>query len=126
MPSDLVIMRRVEPAIVDGAAHWLVHIADQAAVEGEAGEDRQITLGDAESLVDLPRIAPFRDDMSAAQKQPVRPAARPHRPQHRVPRRFFLKLTRILDFKIAAPFDLAFRGMARRSGEGAGRALVPD
>src|SRR5271166_2180991 len=97
MPGDLVVMRRLEPAIVDGLANRLVHIADQIAVKGEPGEDRQVALGDAERLVDLPRIAPFRDDMSATQDEPVWPAARTHRPQHRVPRRVFLELTRNFD-----------------------------
>ena len=41
------------PPSSTGAADRLVRVADQPAVPGEAGEDREIALGDAEGHVDL-------------------------------------------------------------------------
>ena len=65
MPGDPVVVRRLETAVIAiewGAAYRLVHVADQAAVDGEAGQDRQIALGDAEGQIDLRRVAPLGDD----------------------------------------------------------------
>jgi hypothetical protein len=94
-----------------------MHVADHAAIEGKPGKDRQVALGDAEGLVDLQRVAPFRDDLPALQDEPVRPAARPNRTQYFVPRRVFIELPRNLGREVAAPRCLAFRGMARRRGK---------
>src|SRR5262249_8277903 len=51
MPSDRVVVRRVEAAIVHRPADRLMRITDQSAIPGEPGEDRQIALGDAEGHI---------------------------------------------------------------------------
>ena len=60
-----------EPAVVDGLADRLVEALDQAVRDGDAGDERQVALGDAERHVDAPvspqlatmrpprRISPF-------------------------------------------------------------------
>ena len=42
--------------------HRLVRVADQPAIPGQSGEDRQIALGDAEGHVDARGVAPLGDD----------------------------------------------------------------
>src|ERR1700731_3986100 len=44
MPGDRVVVRRLETAILDRATDLLVRIADQSAIPGEPGEDREIAL----------------------------------------------------------------------------------
>ncbi len=120
MPGNGVVVRRVEPAIVDGAAHRLVEIADQTAVEGEAGEDRQIAFGDAEGQIDLPGIAPLRDDLAVAQHEAVRTAARPHRPERLVPRRLFAEIVGDDLGEVASPRRLVLSGIPRRGSKRVG------
>src|SRR6266571_8264861 len=92
MPGDPMIVRRIKSAIIDRAAYRLVEVADEAPVPGEAGEDREIALRHAEGQVDPAGIAPFGDDPAAAQHEAVRAAARAHRAERLVPRRFFAKI----------------------------------
>src|SRR5439155_27260929 len=117
VPGDTVVMWRVEPAIVDRAAHRLMQVADQTAVEGEPGEDRQIALGDAERQVDLSGFAPFRDDLALAQYEAVRAAARPHRPKRLVERRLFAEIARDDLSEIASPRRLVLAGIPSRGGD---------
>src|ERR1700704_2182589 len=117
MPSDRAIARPVEPAVVDRAANRLVQIADQAAIEGEPGEDRQIALRDAEGQVDLPGIAPFGDDLAVVQHETVGSAARPYRPERLVPRRFLAEIAFNDLREIAAPWGFVLGGIRGRSSE---------
>jgi hypothetical protein len=131
MPGDLAVMRSVEAAIVVpidswGLAHRLVHIADQTAVDGEPDEDRKIAFGDAEGLVDLSRVAPLRDDMPGPEDQPVRAAARAHRPQHLAPRRGLVELARNLDREVAAPRRLALGSVTSGGIKRGGSTLLPN
>src|SRR5438094_8063006 len=66
MPGDRVVVRRLEAAILHRAADRLMRIADQSAVPGETGDDREITLGDAECHIDPRRLAPFGDHPAIA------------------------------------------------------------
>ena len=59
---------------------------DRAVRDGDAGDEREVALGDAERHVDAPRIAPARNDAAAAQDQSVRPATRCRRPENLVVR----------------------------------------
>src|SRR6267154_549577 len=93
MPGDRVIVRRVEPAIVNGAAYRFVEVADPAAIEGEPRQDRQVALRDAEGQVDLPGVAPLGDNSAVAEDETVGAAARPHRPERLVPWRLLAKIT---------------------------------
>src|SRR5215467_12513956 len=86
VPSDRVVMRRIETPVVDPEADFLMWVADQPAVPGKAREDREIALGHAEGHVYTSGIAPFGDHKPAAQQQTVRSAARTHRPEGLVPR----------------------------------------
>src|SRR5256885_6965967 len=106
MPGDRVIVRWTKAAILGRASHRLVHVTDQTAVEGEPGEDRQVALGDAEGQVDLPGIAPLRDDPAVAQHQAVRSATRPHRAERLVPRRLLAEIAFDDLGKVASPWRL--------------------
>src|SRR5215470_5170517 len=114
VPSDRSVARRLETAIVDLAPHRLMNVPDQAAIEGEAGEDREVALRGAEGQVIARGIAPFGDDLAVTQHEAVRTAARPDRPQRLVPRRLLLEIVRDGMREVAAPWRLVFGGVLRR------------
>src|SRR6516164_4510966 len=64
MPRDRVIVRCVEAAVFDRSANLLMRIANQSAIPCETGENRKITLCNAEGHVRPLRIAPFGDDLA--------------------------------------------------------------
>ena len=66
-----------EPAVVDVVAHRIVHAADQAAVEGQAGDGGQVALAGAEGHVRARGVAPLRHEVAVAQHQPVRTTTGP-------------------------------------------------
>src|SRR5712692_7437618 len=111
MPADPVVMRWLEAAVVDGLAYRLVEVADQSAVPGQAGEDREVAFRHAEGQVDLPGITPLGDDPTAAQDEAVGAAARAYRPQRRVPWRLLAEIARYHKGEVAAPRRLVLAGM---------------
>jgi hypothetical protein len=113
VPGDAVIARRVEAAVVDRETHLVVRVADQPAIPGETGEDREIALGHAERHVDPGGISPLGDDTAAAQHEAVGTAAGPHRPERLVPWRTLLEIAGNHLGEVSAPWRLAFGGVAR-------------
>src|SRR5207248_4244487 len=101
----------VEAAILDRTPDLLVRIADQPAVPGETGDNREIALGDAESHVGPRRLAPLGDDPAVAQHEPGGPAARAHRPERLVPWGAFLEVAGHHQREIARPRRFAFCGV---------------
>lgn len=75
-PGDLRIMRAGEMRAVDAFADGIVDIGDQPVSDGEAGQHREIALGDREGHVGPLDIAPFGDDLAALEHDAGRPAAR--------------------------------------------------
>ena len=116
VPGDRVVVRRIEPAVVDPKADPLVRIADQTAIPGETGEDREIALGHAEGHVHARCIAPLGNDEPVAQQQTIRPAARTHRPEGLVPGRTLLEIIGDHPAEISAPRCLMFARMSRGGG----------
>ncbi len=78
-PGDLTVMRAGKDRAGDGGADRLVDILDQAIVEGDAGEHREIALGDREGHVGAGGVAPFGDDAPSLQDEAGRAAALAHR-----------------------------------------------
>src|SRR5205823_3196327 len=120
MPGDLVVMRRIKPAIADRAAYRFVEVANEAPVPGKAGDDREVALRHAESQVDPAGIAPFGDDPAAAQHEAVRAAARAHRTERLVPWRLFAKIAGDHPGEVAAPRRLVLSGVPCRGGDPCG------
>src|SRR5205085_12083130 len=120
MPGNRVVVRRIKAAIVTGPSHRLVHIADQAAVKGEAGEDRQIALSNTEGQIAARCIAPVGDDPAVAQHEAVRAAARPDRAERLVPGRLFPEIRTDGMGQIAAPRGLVLGSMSRCGSERSG------
>ena len=124
VPGDRVVVRRLEAAVVvidigvRRTGSCTSRIRPRST--GQTGEDRQIALGDAEGQVDLRGVAPLGDDHAAAQHQPVRAAARPHRPERLVPRRRLAEIGRDHVREVAAPRRLVLGGEARGGGDGGG------
>src|SRR3954452_21421953 len=112
MPGDGVIVGRIEAAVINRETHLVMGIADQAAVPGEPGEDREIALGDTESHVDPRRLAPFGNNLTAPQDEPSRSAARAHRPQRLVPRRALGEIACNHLGQVAAPWRLMLNRIA--------------
>lgn len=117
MPGDLVVVRRIEAAVLYRAAHRFVHVKDQSAIEREAGEDREIALRNAEGQITAARIAPLGDDPAASQYEAIRAAAWPNRTKGLVPGRLFLKIVPDGMGEITAPGRLALGGKLCRSGK---------
>ncbi len=120
VPGDRIVMRWVEAAIIDGARDLVVRVGDQPAIPGEAGEDREIALGDAERHIDPGRITPLGDDIADAQQHAVRSTAGTHRPERLVPRRSLAEIARHHLGQIPRPRRLVFGGVASGGGNRGG------
>src|SRR5689334_8670574 len=120
VPRDRVVVRRIETAVIDLEADLLVGVADQPAVPGETGEDREIALGDAERHVYARRVAPLGNDEAVAQQNTVRAAARTHRPEGLVPRGPLFEIAGHHPAEVSAPWRFVVAGLSRRGGNRAG------
>lgn len=89
-PGDLRIVRAGEMRAVDALSHRLVDIGDQTVGDGEAGQHREIALGDRKGHVGALDISPFGDDLAARQDDARRPAARLDRPDDLGPGTFLV------------------------------------
>src|ERR1700751_1631537 len=117
MPSDTVVVRRVESPVIDRQMNLVVGIPDQPAIPSETGKDREIAFGDAEGHIDPRRVSPFSDDLTGAQYEAIRAAAGTHRPERLVPRGTLLGVLCDYRTEIAFPGCLMLHGITRCSGE---------
>ncbi len=83
-PGDRAVVLALEAAIAHPVAHPRVQVGDQPICMGDAGQQGQVGFGDAEGRVHLARVAPARDNVTVAEDQAVRRAARADRADHRV------------------------------------------
>src|SRR5207245_5208300 len=63
-------------------AHGIVDRLDEAVRDGDAGQRREVALGDAEGHLHALGVAPVGHHAAAAHDEAARPATRPHRTEH--------------------------------------------
>ena len=105
-----MIVRRIEPAVVDQVPDRSVEVRDQPVVVQQSGADRQQALGDRKRDVGPGGVAPLGDDAPAGKHQSLRRAARSCRPDDVAERRRLAEgavLERAADVPVEHGFMLA-------------------
>src|SRR5712691_3102290 len=85
-PGDRAILSRLKSVVERMAAYGVVDGPDQPAHDRDAGQRREIALGDAEGHVGTATVAPLGGDVPAAKDHAVRPTTGPHGTEHVVRR----------------------------------------